>query len=65
MDSFGADAAEVYDDEPRGDEQSTVALLAELARGGPALELAIGTGRVALHSPPEARVSTESSSRRR
>jgi hypothetical protein len=41
MDSFDQDAAEVYDTEPRGDELSTVALLAELARGGPALELVI------------------------
>jgi SAM-dependent methyltransferase len=48
MDSFDATAAEIYDDELRGDEASTVALLAELARGGPALELAIGTGRIAL-----------------
>ncbi len=48
MDSFGEDAADVYDTEPRGDEPSTVALLCELARGGPALELAIGTGRIAL-----------------
>lgn len=48
MDSFDEATAEVYDDEPRGDERSTVALLAELARGGPALELAIGTGRIAL-----------------
>ena len=48
MDSFGEDAADRYDAEPRGDELSTVALLAELARGGPALELAIGTGRIVL-----------------
>jgi len=48
MDSYGADAADIYDDEPRGDEPQTVALLDELARGGPALELAIGTGRIAL-----------------
>lgn len=48
MDSFGDDAAEVYDAEPRGDELSAVALLDELTRGGPALELAIGTGRIAL-----------------
>ncbi len=48
MDSFNAAAADIYDDQPRGDEQSTVALLSELARGGPALELAIGTGRIAL-----------------
>ena len=48
MDSFGQEAADVYDAEPRGDETPAVALLAELARCGPALELAIGTGRIAL-----------------
>jgi hypothetical protein len=48
MMSFGADAAEVYDDSLRGDETETVAFLEHQARGGPALELAIGTGRVAL-----------------
>lgn len=48
MDSFNQASADMYDQELRGDEQSTVALLAELARGGPALELAIGTGRIAL-----------------
>ena len=48
MDSFGADTAEIYDDNPRGDEGAAVALLAELAGAGPALELAIGTGRIAL-----------------
>ncbi len=48
MDSFDAAVADVYDDELRGDEQATVALLSELADGGPALELAIGTGRIAL-----------------
>ncbi len=48
MDSFGEDAADVYDAQPHGDELSTVALLDELACGGPALELAIGTGRIAL-----------------
>lgn len=46
--SFDQDAAEIYDDEPRGDEEAAVALLAQLARGGPALELAVGTGRIAL-----------------
>ena len=46
--SFGEDAAEIYDDEPRGDEAEAVAFLEELAGGGPALELAIGTGRIAL-----------------
>ena len=48
MDSFDQAAADIYDSEPRGDEQATVALLHELARGGPALELAVGTGRIAL-----------------
>ncbi len=47
MDSFGEEAAEIYDADARGDELSTVAFLAELAREGPALELAIGTGRIA------------------
>ena len=46
--SFGEDVAEIYDDEPRGDESEVVSFLAGLARGGPALELAIGTGRIAL-----------------
>jgi SAM-dependent methyltransferase len=46
--SFGEDVAEGYDDAPRGDEDETVAFLEGLAGGGPALELAIGTGRIAL-----------------
>lgn len=46
--SFGADVAGRYDDHPRGDEDETVAFLAAEARGGPALEFAIGTGRIAL-----------------
>ena len=47
--SFGEDAAEGYDEtSQRGDEEATVAFLARLARGGPALELAVGTGRIAL-----------------
>jgi SAM-dependent methyltransferase len=47
--SFNDDAADVYDDfAERGDEAATVAFLEQLARGGPALELAIGTGRIAL-----------------
>jgi hypothetical protein len=46
--SFGEDDAATYDDSSRGDEAATVAFLEELARGGPALELAIGTGRIAL-----------------
>lgn len=47
--SFGDDVAESYDElARRGDEAATVAFLEQLARGGPALELAIGTGRIAL-----------------
>jgi SAM-dependent methyltransferase len=48
MDSFGAAGAADYDDSPRGDEEQTVAFLAAHAGSGPALELAIGTGRIAL-----------------
>ena len=46
--SFGEHDAATYDDSVRGDEDETVAFLEQLARGGPALELAIGTGRIAL-----------------
>jgi SAM-dependent methyltransferase len=46
--SFGEDTAEIYDDEPRGDEEAAVSFLEHLAGGGTALELAIGTGRIAL-----------------
>ena len=46
--SFGEDVAEVYDNVQRGDEAPAVAFLEELARCGPALELAIGTGRIGL-----------------
>jgi SAM-dependent methyltransferase len=47
--SFNEDVAAIYDDtSQRGDEASTVAFLEQLAKGGPALELAIGTGRIAL-----------------
>jgi hypothetical protein len=47
--SFDENVAEGYDDlAVRGDETATVAFLEQLARGGPALELAIGTGRIAL-----------------
>jgi len=47
--SFGENVAKDYDaDSQRGDEAETVAFLEGLARGGRALELAIGTGRIAL-----------------
>lgn len=46
--SFGPAIAARYDDHARGDEAIAAAFLAELAHGEPALELAIGTGRIAL-----------------
>ncbi len=46
--SFLGETAEHNDDLPRGDEEETVALLTELSHGGPALELAVGSGRIAL-----------------
>jgi SAM-dependent methyltransferase len=48
--TYGDRIAEVYDDLYAGlaDVGSIADLLADLARGGPALELGIGTGRVAL-----------------
>jgi len=47
--SFGDRVAEGYDQAAiRGDEEATVAFLEPLARGGRVLELAIGTGRIAL-----------------
>ena len=46
--SFGPDVAARYDQHERGDESEAAAFLAELAHGGPALEFAIGTGRIAL-----------------
>jgi SAM-dependent methyltransferase len=49
MTSFGEETAATYDRvDARDDTMATVDLLEELARGGPALELAVGTGRVAL-----------------
>lgn len=47
-DSFGYEVAQRYDTHLRGDEKETVAFLARLAARGDALELAIGTGRIAL-----------------
>jgi predicted RNA methylase len=46
--SFGADEAEAYRNILRGDETAAVAFLQALAGRGPALELGIGTGRIAL-----------------
>ena len=61
--SFLGEAAENYDREPRGDEDAAVAFLAELAGDGPALELAIGTGRIALPLAARGVASTASTSR--
>jgi hypothetical protein len=53
--SFGEATAEVYDEHSKGsDPVATVAFLERFATGGPALELAIGTGRIAV--PLAARV---------
>ena len=48
--TYGEAIADVYDDlhEGRFEVEAAVDRLVELANGGPALELAIGTGRVAL-----------------
>lgn len=46
--SFCQDTVARYDDRPRGNESETVAFLEQLAGPGPVLELAIGTGRIAL-----------------
>jgi SAM-dependent methyltransferase len=46
--SFGDDVAGMYRDTQRGDEVAAVAFLEGLAGRGPALELAIGAGRIAL-----------------
>jgi SAM-dependent methyltransferase len=46
--SFDAETAARYADLVRGDEADAVAFLAPLAQGGASLELAIGTGRIAL-----------------
>ena len=47
--SFGEEVAETYDAvSQRGDEVAAVSFLEQIAVGGPALELAIGTGRIAL-----------------
>lgn len=48
LQSFGPEIAARYDETSRGDEDETVAFLAELAGSRPVLELAIGTGRIAL-----------------
>ena len=46
--SFGPNEAKAYRDIQRGDEAAAVDFLQQLAGQGPALELGIGTGRIAL-----------------
>lgn len=46
--SFGPRVAAAYDDVARGDEDAAAKFLSELAQGRPALEFAIGTGRIAI-----------------
>jgi SAM-dependent methyltransferase len=46
--TFDGTTAQLNADFKRGDEDSAVAFLADCAAGGPALELGIGTGRLAL-----------------
>ncbi len=46
--TYGEQWAEVYDDLHAGADPTAVAVLADLAEGGRALELGIGTGRVAM-----------------
>lgn len=48
IDSYGEGIAEVYDDWYAAYDERIIDLLSELARGGRALELGIGTGRIAL-----------------
>jgi len=46
--TYGDAIAAVYDDLYTGYDENAIHRLAELSRGGPALELGIGTGRIAL-----------------
>lgn len=62
--SFGPEVAQRYDDQLRGDEAESVEFLANLAGGKSALELAIGTGRIALPLAGGAFASMESSCHR-
>ena len=48
LNDFGAEVAQEYDEFVRGDEAAAADFLAGLAGGRPALELAIGNGRIAL-----------------
>jgi SAM-dependent methyltransferase len=46
--TYGERIAEVYDNTYSGYQEAAIALLSELGHGGRALELGIGTGRIAL-----------------
>ena len=48
LNDFGPEVAEQYDEFVRGDEDDAADFLAALAGDRPALELAIGNGRIAL-----------------
>ncbi|HTH07328.1 MAG TPA: methyltransferase domain-containing protein, partial [Ilumatobacteraceae bacterium] len=52
--TYGEAFADIYDDwyGDLGDLDTTVATLAELARGGRVLELGVGTGRIAIPLAP-------------
>lgn len=47
-DTYGEHVADIYDEWYGAYDEAAIATLSELARGGQALELGIGTGRVAL-----------------
>ena len=46
--TYGEKIADIYDDWYSSPDESSIALLSDLARQGRVLELGIGTGRVAL-----------------
>lgn len=46
--TYGERIADIYDSWYAAHDERCIDVLAELARGGPALELGIGTGRIAL-----------------
>jgi SAM-dependent methyltransferase len=46
--SFGPEVSASYDNQLRGDEEAAAIFLSEIAGGGPAIEFAIGTGRIAF-----------------
>ena len=61
----GQDVADVYDDRVRGAQPEQLELLCELAAKGPALELGIGSGRLALPLVSRSVEGTASTHRKR